>query len=91
MGRSSRLAPNEGVGGYAFEGVMPPQAASRLAGRARQLRPNTPTELVTRESTVIIVAVRSGDPAAHAYSLDKAMKMSARTRSFEQVAAMLRE
>jgi maleamate amidohydrolase len=32
-----------------------------------------------------------GDAAAHAYSLDKAMKMYARIRSLEQVAAMLRE
>jgi maleamate amidohydrolase len=31
-----------------------------------------------------------GDAAAHAYSLDKAMKMYARIRSLEQVAAMLR-
>jgi maleamate amidohydrolase len=33
----------------------------------------------------------SSDTAAHAYSLDKAMKMYARIRSFDQVAAMLRE
>src|SRR5215213_10110975 len=33
----------------------------------------------------------SGDAAAHAYSLDKAMKMYARIRTLEQVAAMLRE
>jgi maleamate amidohydrolase len=33
----------------------------------------------------------SGDAAAHAYSLDKAMKMYARIRSLDQVAAMLRE
>ncbi len=32
----------------------------------------------------------SGDAAAHAYSLDKAMKMYARIRSLEQVVAMLR-
>ena len=32
----------------------------------------------------------SSDAAAHAYSLDKAMKMYARIRSLEQVAAMLR-
>jgi maleamate amidohydrolase len=32
----------------------------------------------------------SGDAAAHAYSLDKAMKMYARVRHLEQVAAMLR-
>jgi maleamate amidohydrolase len=31
-----------------------------------------------------------GDAAAHAYSLDKAMKMYARIRSLEQAAAMLR-
>ena len=31
----------------------------------------------------------SGDPAAHAYSLDKAMKMYARIRSLDEVAAML--
>ncbi|MGE0223228.1 MAG: cysteine hydrolase family protein [Acetobacteraceae bacterium] len=33
----------------------------------------------------------SGDAAAHAYSLDKAMKMYARVRHLEQVAAMLRD
>ena len=33
----------------------------------------------------------SGDAAAHAYSLDKAMKMYARIRSLGQVAAMLQE
>jgi nicotinamidase-related amidase len=33
----------------------------------------------------------SGDTAAHAYSLDKAMKMYARIRTLDQVAAMLRE
>jgi maleamate amidohydrolase len=32
----------------------------------------------------------SGDAAAHAYSLDKAMKMYARVRQLDQVAAMLR-
>ena len=32
----------------------------------------------------------SGDAAAHAYSLDKAMKMYARIRSLDQVTAMLR-
>lgn len=31
----------------------------------------------------------SGDPAAHAYSLDKAMKMYARIRTLDQVRAML--
>src|SRR5438132_8104849 len=33
----------------------------------------------------------SGDTGAHAYSLDKAMKMYARIRTLDQVAAMLRE
>jgi hypothetical protein len=33
----------------------------------------------------------SSDAAAHSYSLDKAMKMSARIRSLDQVTAMLRE
>lgn len=33
----------------------------------------------------------SGDAAAHAYSLDKAMKMYARIRSLAEVAAMLRD
>jgi hypothetical protein len=32
----------------------------------------------------------SNDTAAHAYSLDKAMKMYARIRRLDQVAAMLR-
>ena len=33
----------------------------------------------------------SSDATAHAYTLDKAMKMYARIRSLDQVAAMLRE
>ena len=33
----------------------------------------------------------SGDAAAHAYSLDKAMKMYGRIRTLDQVAAMLRD
>ena len=33
----------------------------------------------------------SGDPAAHAYSLDKAMKMYTRIRTLDRIAAMLRE
>ena len=41
------------------------------------------------------VAVREccwgGDAAAHGYSLDKAMKMHARIRRLDQVAAMLQE
>ena len=42
-------------------------------------------------SVVVRECCWSGDPAAHAYSLDKAMKMYARIRSLEQVAAMLRQ
>jgi maleamate amidohydrolase len=42
-------------------------------------------------SVVVRECCWSGDPAAHAYSLDKAMKMYARIRSLDQVAAMLRE
>jgi nicotinamidase-related amidase len=33
----------------------------------------------------------SGDTATHTYSLDKAMKIYARIRTLDQVAAMLRE
>jgi hypothetical protein len=42
-------------------------------------------------SVVVREGCWSGDAAAHAYSLDKAMKMYARIRTFDQVAAMLRE
>jgi len=42
-------------------------------------------------SVVVRECCWSGDPAAHAYSLDKAMKMYARIRSLDEVAAMLRE
>ncbi len=42
-------------------------------------------------SVVVRECCWSGDAAAHAYSLDKAMKMYARIRSLEEVAAMLRE
>src|ERR1700679_255694 len=41
-------------------------------------------------SIVVRECCWSGDPAAHAYSLDKAMKMYARIRSLDQVTAMLR-
>ena len=41
-------------------------------------------------SVVVRECCWGGDAAAHAYSLDKAMKMYARIRSLEQVAAMLR-
>ena len=42
-------------------------------------------------SVVVRECCWSGDAAAHAYSLDKAMKMYARIRTFDQVSAMLRE
>ena len=42
-------------------------------------------------SVVVRECCWGGDAAAHAYSLDKAMKMYARIRSLDQVAAMLRE
>jgi maleamate amidohydrolase len=42
-------------------------------------------------SVVVRECCWSGDPAAHAYSLDKAMKMYARIRTLDQVAAMLGE
>src|SRR5205807_4501374 len=42
-------------------------------------------------SVVVRECCCSGDAAAHAYSLDKAMKMYSRIRTFDQVAAMLRE
>ena len=41
-------------------------------------------------SVVVRECCWSGDAAAHAYSLDKAMKMYARIRHLDQVAAMLR-
>src|SRR5947207_10878853 len=42
-------------------------------------------------SIVVRECCWSGDPAAHAYSVDKAMKMYARIRGLDQVAAMLQE
>src|SRR5213595_2883634 len=42
-------------------------------------------------SVVVRECCWSGDAAAHAYSLDKAMKMYSRIRSLDQVAAMLRD
>jgi maleamate amidohydrolase len=42
-------------------------------------------------SIVVRECCWGGDAAAHAYSLDKAMKMYARIRTLDQVAAMLRE
>jgi len=42
-------------------------------------------------SVVVRECCWSSDAAAHAYSLDKAMKMYARIRTLEQVTAMLRE
>jgi len=42
-------------------------------------------------SVVVRECCWSGDAAAHAYSLDKAMKMYARIRTLDQVAAMLRQ
>ena len=42
-------------------------------------------------SVVVRECCWSSDAAAHAYSLDKAMKMYARIRSLDQVTAMLRE
>ena len=42
-------------------------------------------------SVVVRECCWGGDQAAHAYSLDKAMKMYARIRTLDQVAAMLRE
>jgi maleamate amidohydrolase len=42
-------------------------------------------------SVVVRECCWGGDQAAHAYSLDKAMKMYARIRSLDQVAAMLRD
>ena len=42
-------------------------------------------------SVVVRECCWGSDTAAHAYSLDKAMKMYARIRTLDQVAAMLRE
>jgi nicotinamidase-related amidase len=42
-------------------------------------------------SVVVRECCWGGDAAAHAYSLDKAMKMYARIRTLDQIAAMLRE
>jgi hypothetical protein len=58
-----------------------PIAASRRASA----RPSTST------ARRLSCANAAGAGAAHAYSLDKAMKMYARIRTFDQVAAMLRE
>jgi nicotinamidase-related amidase len=43
------------------------------------------------ESIVVRECCWGSDAAAHAYSLDKAMKMYARIRRLDQVALMLRE
>ena len=43
------------------------------------------------DTVVVRECCWGADAAAHAYSLDKAMKMYARIRSLDQVAAMLRE
>ena len=50
-------------------------------------------EAFNRDLACIVVreCCWSSDAAAHAYSLDKAMKMYARIRSLDQVAGMLRE
>jgi maleamate amidohydrolase len=50
-------------------------------------------EAFNRDLAAVVVreCCWSGNPAAHAYSLDKAMKMYARIRSLDQVAAMLEE
>ena len=42
-------------------------------------------------SVVVRECCWGGDAAAHAYSLDKAMKMYARIRTLDQIAAMLRD
>jgi hypothetical protein len=42
-------------------------------------------------SIVVHECCWGGDPAAHAYSLDKAMTMYARIRRLDEVAAMLQE
>jgi maleamate amidohydrolase len=48
-------------------------------------------EAFNRDLAAVVVreCCWSGDPAAHAYSLDKAMKMYGRIRSLDEVAAML--
>jgi nicotinamidase-related amidase len=50
-------------------------------------------EAFNRDIAAVVVreCCWGGDQAAHAYSLDKAMKMYARIRTLDQVAAMLRE
>ncbi len=49
-------------------------------------------EAFNRDLAAVVVreCCWSGDPAAHAYSLDKAMKMYARIRTLDQLEAMLR-
>ncbi len=71
-------------------------AHSRITTSAHQI--NRGVETSIREAfnlDIASVVVReccwSGDAAAQAYSLDKAMKMYARIRRLDQVAAMLRE
>jgi hypothetical protein len=59
--------------------------------RSRCPNPNREAFNLDLASVVVRECCWSGDPAAHAYSLDKAMKMYARIRSLEQVAAMLRQ
>ena len=83
-GRARRRAPAQYCGATpSSSAVAPPIAASRRASG----RPSTSIWRLW----LCAECCWGGDAAAHAYSLDKAMKMYARVRTLDQVAAMLRE
>ena len=63
-------------------------AVLQIAASRRSVREAFNLDLA---SIVVRECCWSSDAAAHAYSLDKAMKMYARIRSLDQVAAMLRD
>lgn len=61
-----------------------------VAGKKRWSTPMPQPNDLSRSLTAL-ECCWSSDAAAHAYSLDKAMKMYARIRSLDHVAAMLRD
>jgi nicotinamidase-related amidase len=76
---------------------MPPITGAGPGRRRYRRATNRGVETSVREafdldlaSTVVRECCWSSDATAHAYTLDKAMKMYARIRRLDQVAAMLR-
>jgi hypothetical protein len=73
-------------------GATPPPTSSAAGATNRGVETSVREAFnLDRASVVVRECCGSGDAAAHAYSLDKAMKMYARIRTFDQVATMLRE